>query len=1575
MACTLLMQDADLLRKLEMSQIKKQIEVLATFMPDEILNMPFSELDKVQNFVGVLLFADVSGFTPMCEKYNKTGKGGIYRLTATLNAYIGAIVEVIYFYGGDVLKFSGDAFLAMWKADPSVCMYKVIHEVIVCALFIQQTLGRFETEVNVLLKVKLAISCGNMTFSIIGDDIKHYVLLGPAINDVKAAEHASVSGDVVIAPTAWSHIAEEGYDVTLATGGNVKVWRCLYKPNEKGKKDEYDQKHITVQKLCERHIKHRNALHAQNKFDSTATDSKLTEEFVNSLPERQAMSFAPKKWIVSDLSPYIIKPVQEQVNENQPLEYLTEMREVTIQFINIVPTTYYEPKIVVMIDRAYKSICSIVGKVLGVVNKVSLFDKDAMLLVLFGLRGIKHELESQNALKSGFRIRQAISKLEGVSSVSVGVTNGLVYCGVVGHPLRREYTVIGGSVNKAARIMCAYTDKVTCDYTTYKNSKLASCYFQLQSALKLKGIEDAGHIFEYNEDFQEMLSFVKQISPILGRDKELDLVHDIICHPQKCFTYRAVCYYGKLKIGKSRLLIEGLRNSMEEGHTVAAVYLCGQVQRPYYCVSMLYKQLYNGKTLVNSKDLLSIRELPRNIWDLNDVMQFTANDRKGKITDMFRRMAQAGYKGRTVIFVDNAQYIDIQSLDVIIDLLKTDCLRMICAGNFEEESTWDLRYKMRKSEKIKFIELVPLKRGEIAPLICQFLNVKGAHKKLVSLIVKSCEGRPGWVQASILRQVNIGGLEIKYVKANDEEVSAHYTFPDLSLIDDKYEDDQRDIAVIPVADICENAALKNDQLTLAAISMDLFDSFTPYEQLVIKTAAVLGEIFTRDLLIVMLKYPNELNFCTAMARLYEEDAFDCGTRYVSSGGLAGSKLECHCFMVEEELKAFKKRHNMPKYAVCKLIHFKNKSLRAVAYELLPANQRKELHLRTTDLMEQQNNSCPNCLRNNSAAIIKLKTFKDIMLYANNPGKSYGVKDRVDQECNPEEIKDVIRNAMRKGQAGSKEVVIPKRKVWDPSVCFCLEILVKVYADLIYHAEHGGHLGKRIFFLMQYGVILVTMDECDEAVKFLHEASELCLLDAKQPGSLVSDAFRRLHIGKIHLLLAGAQVRIGDLKKAKNHLAITLRQYNVPMTALRYTIPSKIMNRFCLTKSKNTLIGNSKQRKCTIFKSDLAVCMNLASNIYAAEGHWSLAKQAAARSLNLLKESNSNVTILCDIYSSAIKLYHVCGSSHTCERLERSIVREVLRRYTGGVILELHALCKLIYVIFQTRLLSGNISTSIKIGYRAFDLNKTVHATYLQVQLLPVLATLLLLKKRIEDAVQTIRILRNIGKSEDDQGLVGYYAFCIELNVETSFQLEKIEACEQFTKGHLIKMGDRGFLTPLELKLLIYLQCYYMRHGRWSDAFRWKEKYRQDRSERVSYMAVCNHLIYTQCALLLLVRGLQLQKQFIELEQKKIEAFLAECDEAARKWKVFKARTLHLRAYFYRIKGKTRLSSKYTKKALAEANSCKNTLETCWVNLNESAWNGGFSFGNETRCVDWILAKTYTDLQWSQIMFPLPVTLD
>lgn len=58
-------------------------------------------------------------------------------------------------------------------------------------------------------------------------------------------------------------------------------------------------------------------------------------------------------------------------------------------------------------------------------NKVSMFDKDMMFLVVFGLRGLKQEDEAQKALMCAFKLKETlIESNHNVISVSIGVTSG-----------------------------------------------------------------------------------------------------------------------------------------------------------------------------------------------------------------------------------------------------------------------------------------------------------------------------------------------------------------------------------------------------------------------------------------------------------------------------------------------------------------------------------------------------------------------------------------------------------------------------------------------------------------------------------------------------------------------------------------------------------------------------------------------------------------------------------------------------------------------------------------------------------------------------------------------------------------------------------------------------------------------------------------------------------------------------------------------------------------------------------------------------------------------------------------------
>lgn len=73
--------------------------------------------------------------------------------------------------------------------------------------------------------MKLAISAGNLTFSLLGDmETSYYFMFGPPILELKAAESQSFAGDIIITKAAWQHVSSNEYLAEeLRDGMHAKV--------------------------------------------------------------------------------------------------------------------------------------------------------------------------------------------------------------------------------------------------------------------------------------------------------------------------------------------------------------------------------------------------------------------------------------------------------------------------------------------------------------------------------------------------------------------------------------------------------------------------------------------------------------------------------------------------------------------------------------------------------------------------------------------------------------------------------------------------------------------------------------------------------------------------------------------------------------------------------------------------------------------------------------------------------------------------------------------------------------------------------------------------------------------------------------------------------------------------------------------------------------------------------------------------------------------------------------------------------------------------------------------------------
>ncbi|KAM8984016.1 adenylate cyclase type 10-like [Ara ararauna] len=313
-----------------------------------------------------------------------------------------------------------------------------------------------------------AISAGSMHLLSFGDERRrHLCVVGKALEEVTEAEKLANADEIVLSASCW----------------------------------ELCEKH----RLRTRHIEGKTAVKVMSMNQMTQSEcqdilGKLPPKFFftrNEYAVRPALFLNPDTdmW---DILSYTPEAVLRKLEERVPPDFLCELRPVTVLFLHL----NFDTKGIVSFRSVLNNVNTMMQDIIcphkGEVNKVFLFDKGCTFLCVFGLPGVKLPEESVHALQSAFQIFNSCSKIIGkIGTVSVSVTSGMVFCGLIGHPLRHEYTVIGQKVNLAARMMMTYSGLVTCDTTTYANSRLPTYYFKKLPERKMKGFKHPHTVYQY----------------------------------------------------------------------------------------------------------------------------------------------------------------------------------------------------------------------------------------------------------------------------------------------------------------------------------------------------------------------------------------------------------------------------------------------------------------------------------------------------------------------------------------------------------------------------------------------------------------------------------------------------------------------------------------------------------------------------------------------------------------------------------------------------------------------------------------------------------------------------------------------------------------------------------------------------------------------------------------------------------------------------------------------------------------------------------------------------------------------
>jgi class 3 adenylate cyclase/tetratricopeptide (TPR) repeat protein len=377
------------------------INYLASHIPAAMLrrlalnpNPPYGPL--AETLPAAVLFADISGFTALAERMAQRGPIGAEELTRSLDTVFDLLIDVVDMYGGEVLKFAGDALLAIWPADLGVLEDVACRAVQAAMVMHERLISLQRLLVQAPVTITIGIGVGDLTIATIGGERGRWDVLasGDAVDQAISFEDHAHPGQVAISAEAWSLVAARCVADLLPDGGAI------------------------VQRVH------------------------------HPLPPLAAVHPTIPDGSEEALRAFIPGAVLTQLR-GDPSRWIGELRRISVLFIGL-------PELGENLEFQHAVLCAIqtaLYRFEGSLNKVSLDEKGVVLVAAFGLPPLAHEDDAARAIKAAQATQRAMEELD--TRCVIGIASGRVFCGAVGNELRREYTMIGDVVNLAARLMQA----------------------------------------------------------------------------------------------------------------------------------------------------------------------------------------------------------------------------------------------------------------------------------------------------------------------------------------------------------------------------------------------------------------------------------------------------------------------------------------------------------------------------------------------------------------------------------------------------------------------------------------------------------------------------------------------------------------------------------------------------------------------------------------------------------------------------------------------------------------------------------------------------------------------------------------------------------------------------------------------------------------------------------------------------------------------------------------------------------------------------------------------------------------
>ncbi len=169
-------------------------ETVATLVPELAVELSGAPGNIHRAVEGSMLSADISGFTALSEKLADRGKSGAEEITRLLNECFTRLIDAAYEYGGQVLKFGGDALLILFRGQDDRVRAAA------AGLAMQEALRSLPQARRAQLTMTVGVAEGPFDVFLVGSAHRELLITGPAASTVIELEGAAEKGDTLVSP-------------------------------------------------------------------------------------------------------------------------------------------------------------------------------------------------------------------------------------------------------------------------------------------------------------------------------------------------------------------------------------------------------------------------------------------------------------------------------------------------------------------------------------------------------------------------------------------------------------------------------------------------------------------------------------------------------------------------------------------------------------------------------------------------------------------------------------------------------------------------------------------------------------------------------------------------------------------------------------------------------------------------------------------------------------------------------------------------------------------------------------------------------------------------------------------------------------------------------------------------------------------------------------------------------------------------------------------------------------------------------------------------------------------------------